>query len=142
MNSRFSLLIAAELKNLEELRRFVKETATALGVDQATIPDVVLAVDEAACNIIVHGYRGRPGIIEIEVERDGDALVIRMDDDAAPFDPTNVPPPDVACPLEQRAFGGMGVYLIRQVMDEMAHRIRPHGGNELTMVKRGVTARK
>jgi serine/threonine-protein kinase RsbW len=142
MNSRFSLLITAELKNLEEIRRFVKEAATALGVDRAAIPDVVLAVDEAACNIITHGYRGRPGAIEIEVERDGDALIVRLGDEAAPFDPTSVPPPDVSCPLEQRAFGGMGVYLIRQVMDEMTHRVRPHGGNELTMVKRGTAARR
>jgi serine/threonine-protein kinase RsbW len=110
----------------------------ALGVDAATIPDVVLAVDEAATNIILHGYQGQEGIIEIEVEQEGDALVVRLRDEAVPFDPTSVPLPDLTVPLEQRAPGGLGIYLIRQVMDEVAYRITSQGGNELTLVKRGV----
>jgi serine/threonine-protein kinase RsbW len=142
VNARFSLHIQAEPKELEKIRRFVEETATALCVDREAIPGAVLAVDEAACNIMTHGYRGRQGTIEIEMERDGDALVIRLRDEAAPFDPTSVPPPDLTLPLERRPPGGMGIYLIRQVMDEMTHRIRPRGGNELTLVKRGIGARE
>lgn len=110
----------------------------ALGVDAATIPDVVLAVDEAATNIILHGYQGQEGIIEIEVVQEGDALVVRLRDETVPFDPTSVPPPDLTVPLEQRAPGGLGIYLIRQVMDEVMYRITSQGGNELTLVKRGV----
>ena len=142
MYTRSSLRIAAELKNLAEIRRFVRETASALGVDPAMIPDVLLAVDEAASNIVLHGYQGQEGIIEIEVRREGDALVIRLRDEAAPFDPTCVPPPDLTLPLEQRALGGVGIYLIRQVMDEVTHRITPQGGNELTLVKRGVRGKR
>jgi serine/threonine-protein kinase RsbW len=138
MNTSSSLCIAAELKNLVEIRRFVRETATALDVDSATIPDVLLAVDEAASNIIIHGYRGQGGALEIEMEREGEALVIRLRDEAPPFDPAAVPPPDLTLPLEQRHIGGLGIYLIRQVMDEVAHRIMPQGGNELTLVKRGL----
>ena len=138
MKTSASLRIAAELKNLSEIRRFIKETASALGVDPATIHNVPLAVDEAVTNIIVHGYQCQGGAIEIEVEREGDALVIRIRDDAPPFDPAVIPPPDLTLPLAQRTPGGLGIYLIRQVMDEMTHRATPQGGNELILVKRGI----
>jgi serine/threonine-protein kinase RsbW len=138
MKSSTSLHIEAEPKNLAAIRLFVEEAATALGIGLATIPNVILAVDEAVSNIIAHGYRGQGGGIEIEVSREGDALVIRLRDEAAPFDPTNVPPPDLTLPLEQRAAGGLGIHLIRRVMDEMTHRVTPQGGNELTLVKRGI----
>ncbi|MBM4466217.1 MAG: ATP-binding protein [Chloroflexi bacterium] len=111
MKPSISLHIAAELKNLAAICLFVEEVATALGVDPAIIPDVVLAVDEAASNIIIHGYQGQGGAVEIEVGQEGDALVIRLRDEAAPFDPTTVPAPDLTVPLEQRAVGGLGIHL-------------------------------
>lgn len=133
-----SLHIAADLNNLAVIRDFVQETATALGADPAAIPDVLLAVDEAATNIIVYGYQGQSGTIEIEMNRMMDSLVICLRDQAIPFDPTVIPPPDLTLPLEQRPVGGLGIYLIRQLMDEVTHRIMPQGGNELVLIKRGI----
>jgi serine/threonine-protein kinase RsbW len=138
MKSSTSLHIEAEPKNLAVIRLFVEEAATALGVDLAVIPNVILAVDEAVSNIITHGYQGQGGVVEIEVSREENALVIRLRDEATPFDPTNVPPPDLTLPLERRAAGGLGIHLIRRVMDEMTHRLTPQGGNELTLVKKDV----
>jgi serine/threonine-protein kinase RsbW len=137
MDTESTLRIAAELKNLSLIRGFVQQTATALDADPTVISDVILAVDEAATNIIVHGYQGQPGIIEVEMRRTGDSLVVCLRDQALPFDPTAMPPPDLTLPLEQRPFGGMGIHLIRQLMDEVTHRITPQGGNELTIVKKG-----
>jgi len=130
------LRIAAKLENLAAIRRFVEEAAAALGVGPATVTDIVLAVDEAASNIVVHGYRGQPGTIEIEVKRERDALLIYLRDEASPFDPNSVPAPDLTTPLEQRATGGMGIHLIRQIMDKVTHRNTSQGGNELFLVKR------
>jgi serine/threonine-protein kinase RsbW len=126
---------------LAEIRRFVKERATMLGVDLDVLSDVLLAVDAATTNTIVHGYRGREGFVEVEVGREGDALVVRLRDEAVPFDPMSVPPPDLTLPPEQRVLEGMGIYVIRQAMDEMTHRITLQRGNELTLVKRGVGGR-
>jgi serine/threonine-protein kinase RsbW len=138
MDTESSFRIAAELKNLSIIRRFVRETTTALGADPDAISDVILAVDEAATNSIVHGYQGQPGIIEIKVRRMGDSLVVCLRDQATSFDPAIVPSPDLTLPLEQRPFGGMGVYMMRQLMDKVTHRVTLQGDNELTMVKKDV----
>lgn len=131
-----SLRVVAKLDNLAAIRRFIEKATRALDVDPTTVGDVVLAADEAASNIILHGYRGQPGIIEIEVEHTGDALAVRLRDEAAPFDPTSLPAPDVTLPLEQHGVNGLGIHLIRRVMDKVTHRITPQGGNELLLVKR------
>jgi serine/threonine-protein kinase RsbW len=138
MDSNSTLRIAAELKNLSVIRHFVQETASALGADRDMIADVILATDEAATNVIAHGYQYQSGTIEIELDRSGDAIVIYMRDQSPSFDPTSVPPPDVTQPLDERPLGGMGIHLIRQLMDKVTHRILPQGGNELTMTKKGV----
>jgi serine/threonine-protein kinase RsbW len=131
-----SLCIAAKLESLAVIRCFVEDAMTALGIDPATIASTVLAVDEAASNIVTHGYQGQPGDIEIDVQHERIALTICLRDQAPPFDPTSVPAPDLTAPLEQRVAGGLGIHLIRQTMDKVIHRITPHGGNELLLIKR------
>ena len=141
MEINIPLRIPADLERLAEIRRFVKERATTLGADLDLLSDLLLAIDEAATNVIVHGYAGREGFVEVEVGREGDALVVRLRDEAAPFDPTSASPLDVTLPPEQRLLAGMGIHLIRQTVDEMTHRITLQQGNELTLVKRGVEGR-
>ena len=129
------LFVAAQLENLSEIRRFVREEATALGAVEEAICDLELAVDEATCNIICHGYGDRGGTIRVGVERSGDRLIVHLSDEAPPFDPTRHPLPDVTLPLEERPLGGLGIFLIRQSVDEVAYRVPPEGGNELTLIK-------
>jgi serine/threonine-protein kinase RsbW len=128
----------AELKNLAAIRQFVEEQAEAFETNPDAIPDIIQAVDESTTNIVLHGYRGGPGSISVEVELAGDDLVVRLRDRAPTFDPTQVPPPDLTLPLETRPIGGLGVYLTRQMMDGVSHRALPQGGNELTLVKKAV----
>jgi serine/threonine-protein kinase RsbW len=138
MDPETTLRVSAELENLSVIRRFVQETLAGLGVNHKVVSDVILATDEAATNVIVHGYGDQPGMVEIELALSGDALVICVRDQAARFDPTGVPPPDLSVPLEERSPGGMGVHLIRQLMDEVTHQTTPQGGNELIMIRKGV----
>jgi serine/threonine-protein kinase RsbW len=132
----FLLRLTAGPKDLAQIRRFVQESSEAFGLAPGDVPDVLLAVDEAVTNIIVHGYAGRGGPVEIEITRSPGALVIRLRDEARPFDPTGVAAPDLTAPLEERAPGRLGTYLIRQVMSELIYRRQPGGRNELTMMKR------
>lgn len=127
--------IAADLENVSEACRFVEETAQALGAGPKAIFHLCLAVEEAVANIVVHGYQGRPGVIELEMERQGGALIVRLRDQAPPFDPTTVTPPDLSLPFEQQPPSGRGIFLMQQVMDQVTYRRTPTGGNELTLVK-------
>jgi anti-sigma regulatory factor (Ser/Thr protein kinase) len=95
-----------------------------------------LAVDEACANVVQHGYGGQGGEIEITVERDGDGVRVTLRDWGTSFDPQAVPAPDVTASLEQRRLGGLGLFLIHQVMDDVSFAFDAEGGNVLTMVKR------
>jgi anti-sigma regulatory factor (Ser/Thr protein kinase) len=130
-----ALTIDAVGERLAEVRTFVRAHARAAGADDSTTADLVQAVDELVCNVIEHGYAGAPGTIEIEARVVDDALVVRIRDRAAPFDPRTVPVPPLDLPLERRPFGGMGVHLARTLTDRLDHRILPGGGNEVTLSK-------
>jgi anti-sigma regulatory factor (Ser/Thr protein kinase) len=140
MSNVFSVRVAADLEQLTTIRAFVEQQAQTLGVDTSAIYDLVLATNEMATNIVVHGYRGQPGTIAIDLWQTNDAIEIRLCDQAPPFDPTRAPDPDMTLPLHRRPLGGMGIHVTRQMMDEIRYRAMPSGGNELTLVKRGIVA--
>jgi len=131
----YTLRMDAQLENLSAIRDFVEESATRLQAVPTAIPNLILAVDEMVTNVIEHGYRGQPGSIEIEISTRGDALIIQLHDQAPPFDPTIVPPPDLSIPFDERTPGGLGIYLTRKVMDDIQHRATAVHGNNLTLIK-------
>ena len=131
-----TLQVAAELSNLAVVRHFVEEMAAGFGFDRKVIDDMLQAVEEAVANTILHGYNRQPGEIKVEVQREGNQLVVRLQDQAPHFDPTGFPPPDLTLPLEERALGGLGIYLMRQFTDTVTHRVTSDGSNELTLVKK------
>ena len=123
-------------KNLAAIRDFVETRATELGADADVIYEITAAVDEAATNVIIHGYHDQGGPLEIEVEAQEGTLIVRLRDQAAPFDPTTIPAPDLSQPLEDRPLGGMGFHIIRKYTSSVSYREIPGGGNELTMVRK------
>ncbi len=133
----YALHLIATLHDLARIRHFVEEQAIAMGIAASIIPSLLLAVDEAATNVIIHGYRGQGGPLEVHMGQVEDVVMIRLRDLAPVFDPTTVPPPDLSIPLFDRPPGGLGIQLMRQSLDELMHRPRPGGGNELVMIKRG-----
>jgi serine/threonine-protein kinase RsbW len=134
----FELAVEADLENLREIRAFVQQAGAALGVRDDALGDLCLVVDEAVTNVILHGYQGASGPVEIHVQRDGDAVVVLLRDRAPAFDGRGVEAPHLDESLAERKFGGMGVYLIRKLTDEADYRPRTGHGNELRLVKRGV----
>ncbi|HEV8696555.1 MAG TPA: ATP-binding protein [Candidatus Limnocylindrales bacterium] len=134
--------IPAELERLAEVREAVREVARSCEAPVTCMDDLVQAVDEAVTNIIVHGYRGGPGTIEMAAELVGDDIVITLEDRAPIFDPMTVPPPDLTIPPLRRRPGGMGIHLIRLAMDSVRHRPRPGGGNILTLTRSRVAKAK
>jgi serine/threonine-protein kinase RsbW len=135
------LFMTAGLDDLTEIRRFVKGAAAREGVDPVAATELLMAVNEAATNIIEHGYQGAPGVLEVVVAYDRDALTVRLRDQAPAFDPALAPVPDVKLPLDRRPPGGMGVHMMRRFTDELSYRTDTDGWNELVLVKRGVLKR-
>ena len=135
ITARRHLRIDAELGELAHVRRFVRETATEANAPIDCLEDLVQAVDEAATNVITHGYEGAPGWIEVSAAVDADDLIIELQDEAPAYDPTSHPEPDLSIPPLHRKPGGMGVHLIREATDALTYRPRPGGGNILTMVR-------
>ncbi|HET9346031.1 MAG TPA: ATP-binding protein [Candidatus Limnocylindrales bacterium] len=129
------LRIDAELGELAHVRRFIRQAAADADAPADCLEDLVQAVDEAATNVITHGYEGSPGWLEVSAGVEGDDIVIQLEDAAPEYDPTTRPEPDLSIPPMARVPGGMGVHLIREATDAMTYRPRPGGGNILTMVR-------
>jgi anti-sigma regulatory factor (Ser/Thr protein kinase) len=129
--------VPSDVDRLAEVRAFVREAVLDFGGSARVAEDLVQAVDEATCNVMLHGYGGAPGEVEIEaVVRDG-RIEITLADRAPVFDPTAAPDVDTSKPPVSRRRGGMGVgvHLLRTMTDAVRHHVRPDGGNELTLVR-------
>lgn len=129
------LLINAERSQLAHVRAWVAEHAESIHAQPSEIDDLVLAVDEAVTNVIVHGYHDRPGPIELAVVAEPGSITITIRDQAPQFNPTQVPPPNLNLPLEQRPIGGMGIHLVRHSVDRFTYESLANGGNQVTLVK-------
>jgi len=129
------MTVPAELARLSDIRALVREVAIEGGAPPVCLDDLVQAVDEAATNIVVHGYGHQGGPIDVEARVQDERVVIELRDRAPTFDPTGVPEPDLSIPPLQRRPGGMGLHLIRLATDSMTYRPRAGGGNILTLTR-------
>lgn len=125
----------ATMADLAAMRNFLTTTATAVIPDTVIVEELVLAVNEALTNILVHGYESEPGDVSIIISQQNNSLVVKLRDYARPFDPTTVPAPDITVPLEQRSYGGMGVHMMREFTDGLVYTYSSSGENQLTLVK-------
>jgi serine/threonine-protein kinase RsbW len=123
-------------ESLERIGEFVRRIAAAAGFDKFGIYSIEMAVDEACSNIIEHAYGGEGrGEIRCTCVLSDDRLTITLHDHGKFFDPTQVPPPNLSANLEDREAHGLGLYFIRQWMDEISFHSTGKE-NTLTMVKR------
>ena len=94
-----------------------------------------VAVDEVIANIVEHGTAGGvPADIDVQFRRDGDLVEITIVDNAAAFDPLRAAPPDVTAPLDERRLGGVGILLVKTLMDDVLYSHTTH--NVVTLRKR------
>ncbi|MCS7010529.1 MAG: ATP-binding protein [Anaerolineales bacterium] len=131
-----TLTIPARFDQLERVRQFVVQAAYEAGLNEKAVAAVEMAVDEACSNIIEHAYRGiAGGQIECTCDINERSLTVVLRDYGHPFDIANVPPPDLTNDLKRRRVGGLGVFLMRKLMDEVKYQNLGKDGNLLTMVK-------
>ena len=123
-------------ENLEKICDLVTTQATQAGFDDTAVYAIQTAVDEACSNIIEHAYRGEDdGTIDITVTTEKDCFTIRLIDQGIPFDPINIPEPDISASLSERENHGLGLYFMRKLMDDISFEFSEGTGNVLTMVK-------
>lgn len=128
---------AARFEYLDEIREFVGDIARAGGFGDKDVYNIQLATDEAASNIIEHAYENvKDGILELSCDIQGDAIKIILIDRGESFDPSEVPLPDLKADLSDRKIGGLGIFLMRKLMDEVHYEPKPDKSNVLTMIKR------
>jgi serine/threonine-protein kinase RsbW len=128
----------AEVNKLPAIRQFVYDRASSLNADQELLSDVILAVTEIVTNVIIHGYDCQAGEIQLEVRLEQDSLIVQISDDAPCFDPTLLEPPDISLPLGARPIGKMGVFLAKQLVDEIIYESLSKTGNRMTLIKHHV----
>ena len=131
--------LVSQPRYLAPTRRLIHEFCRQFGFDDRGAGQVALAVDEALCNVIRHGYGQKPdGPIWIKLwpyaspERQNAGVRIVIEDEAKQIDPTQIK----GRPLDEIRPGGLGVHIIREVMDESVFEQREGAGMRLTMVRR------
>jgi serine/threonine-protein kinase RsbW len=126
----------AKFEYLDEIREFVAGVARQGGFNDKEVYSLQLAADEAASNIIEHAYAGVANAsLDISCDMRGDTLTIIMRDQGRTFDSSKVKQPNLKADLSERQIGGLGVYLMRKLMDEVRYESSGKT-NTLTMIKR------
>jgi anti-sigma regulatory factor (Ser/Thr protein kinase) len=131
-----SLSLWADVSQLSAVRDFVAKIGGGLDLDERAINDLELAVDEACTNVVQHAYGGKEDKLEVTIEASEEAIQVIIRDWGQAFDPLAVPIPDITVPLDRRPLGGLGLFLMRRVMDQIEFRFDRTNGNTLTMIKR------
>ncbi len=128
---------SADFNNLEAIRKFVGEAAEQAGFSGREMYSIQLAADEACSNVIEHAYADTPdGVIEIACDIEDGQITIVIHDHGKEFDISSVRKPNLSRDLSEREVGGLGVYLIHRLMDEVHFSSSKETGNTLTMLKR------
>lgn len=127
--------INASTQNLSEVREFVSRHAEKHGFTSRQVADVQLAVDEACTNIIKHAYNyDASKELSIELEFDDEKMNVTLTDQGIGFDVERYKKPDLKKQIARKKRGGMGVYLIRNLMDEVNYYAESRE-NVLRMIK-------
>lgn len=128
-------IIPAKLENLEFMLQFIRNGAEQQGFSKKGINKIQIAAEEALVNVISYAYPDDGGDVEIRCNaRGAEGLVIEIIDWGIPFDPLSLPEPDTEAPPEERNIGGLGIHIMRNIMDEVSYK-REGDRNILTLTK-------
>lgn len=133
----FTLQVPSSTENLALIREFVTTVGAQAGLAENEIAKLELAVDEACANVIEHAY-GHDASKEVIVRAnfDGDSITFEIVDTGKGFDPSQVQQEELESLIAKRKDGGLGMRLIKTLMDEVQYEMVPGQKNELRMTKR------
>lgn len=132
----YFLKIPSQVDNLEIIRNFISGVASKVGFNAEDANKIELAVDEACTNVIEHAYENDDSNdIDIAIQLDYQKLSIVVTDRGRSFKFNKVEMPNMDTYLAELRVGGLGIYLMRTLMDEVDYQSKPNGSNEVRMVK-------
>ena len=130
-----NLVIRNKVEELSRLEEFMDSVAEGCNMDPATATNINLALEEAVTNVVMYAYpEGTEGEVDIEATVVEGSVKFVISDDGIPFDPTAAPEADITLGVEERPIGGLGIFLVRKIMDSVEYR-RENGRNRLIMIK-------
>ena len=130
------IILQNDVQQVPLLAQFVDEACETAGLDMATTMKLNLAIEEAVVNVMNYAYpQGTVGDINIEAKGDDNLLEFIISDTGTPFDPTAQAGVDTTLSAEERPIGGLGIHLVRQIMDSVNYE-RIDNRNVLTLRKK------
>ena len=136
MTSKHSLTLPNDIETIPQLNEFIDTVAEEIGLDMSLTMSLNLAIEEAVVNVMEYAYpEGEQGNVDIEVIADDKWLTFIISDNGIPFDPTTQEDADTTLSAEERPIGGLGIFLVRQLMDSINYQ-RKDGKNILTLSKK------
>jgi serine/threonine-protein kinase RsbW len=132
---RKDLRITNDTKNLSLVRQVTKEVLEKTLFEKIDCDKIILAVDEAVANVVEHAYEDRTGEIDIRFDVDAEKLEIMIRDNGKKFQPEMIAAPDIHEHIKKGLKGGLGMFLMRKIMDEVRYTLDSTYVNELVMVK-------
>jgi len=130
------LQVKSKTENLSLIRDFVSSKATAAKFSRKDTENIMLAVDEACTNIIKHAYKSDPnGKINIRIEYNSDKFTVTIEDYGRSFNPEDVPVPDLPRYHDEKRVGGLGIYLMKTLMDDIKYISVPGKYNRVILSK-------
>jgi anti-anti-sigma factor len=130
-----TVVIRNRSRDLEAVDALLDRLAERERLPPEVMSPIRVVCDEVLTNVIAHGFPDdAEHDITVGVEMAGRRLVLTVSDDGVPFDPLTAPPPDTSAPLEERPVGGLGIHLVRHLVDQMTYE-RRGDRNALTLVK-------
>lgn len=131
-----SLVLPNDVQAVPQLNQFVDEICDSVDLDPAQTMQMNLAIEEAVVNVMNYAYPADVhGDVNIDVQGNDEQLEFIISDSGIPFDPTAREKVDTTLPLEDRPIGGLGIFLVRELMDSI-HYKRVDGKNVLTLCKK------
>ena len=135
-SKQYQLKIPSQTDNLELIRNFVSGVAKKVGFDTNDTNKIELAIDEACTNVIKHAYKHDENQdINIAIKIDYQKITIIVTDRGDTFRMKDVELPDMKSYLAELRVGGLGIYLMKTLMDEVNYKTDPSGQNKVQMVK-------
>ncbi|MBO7117268.1 MAG: ATP-binding protein [Bacteroidales bacterium] len=129
------LVLHNDIQQIPQLAEFILTIAEEKHLSQSLSMSLNLALEEAVTNVILYAYpKGADGLVTIEAILREKSLDFIVSDSGRPFDPTAVPEVDTDKSLDERPIGGLGIHLVRSIMDDV-HYKRTDGKNYLSMTK-------